>query len=72
MDYADLAELLQVIGRSGLCSLFLMLAFMILLSCLQMSKIERMQLQNLCDEVVSEFDAASQQVHKYACCLLCL
>lgn len=38
MDYADLAEQLQ------------------------MSKIERMQLQILCDDVVQEFDAASQKV----------
>ncbi len=33
-----------------------------LLRALQMSKIERMQLQILCDDVVQEFDAASQKV----------
>jgi hypothetical protein len=73
MDYADLGEQLQVgaaaarqargtRARHLLRFFFFAGAFLFSLPPAQLSKIERMQLQVLCGDVVQEFNAASVQV----------
>jgi hypothetical protein len=57
MDYADLGEELQA-GPLSRRALILFYG----LNSLQTSRLERAQMQILCEEVVQEFDAATRQV----------
>jgi hypothetical protein len=61
MDYADLGEELQV-GPLRRRALILFYG----LDSLQTSRLERAQMQILCEEVVQEFDAATRQVRARA------